>query len=320
MMKGSAYSAAAALLAGVAIHPAAQAAYPERPVRVFVGLAPGGGTDSVARVLTTKLAEVYGQTFVVDNRPGAGGNIAGEMAARATPDGHTLIVVTPTHVVNPSLYKNLRFDAIRDFSPVALICNAQYYLSVSNAVPAKSVRELIALAKSRKPLLTFASTGIGSANHLAGALFLHMAGIEMTHVPYKGGAPAVAALIAGEVNVSFTSGVAINHAKAGRLRTLASTGDRRSPIAPDLPTIAEAGVPGYVVTGWYGLSAPAGTPTAVVARLNATINKVLPELSGRYLNLGMEVAGGTPEAFGAFLRSELAKWAGVVKLSGAKAN
>jgi tripartite-type tricarboxylate transporter receptor subunit TctC len=299
---------------------AAQPAYPERPVRVFVGLAPGGGTDSVARILTQKLADVFGQTFVVDNRPGAGGNVAGELAARSAPDGHTLIIVTPTHVVNPSLYRDVRYDAIKDFTPVGLLLHSQYYLSVANAVPASSVKELIALAKARNPRLTYASTGIGSANHLAGALFLHMAGIEMTHVPYKGGAPAVAALVAGEVHVSFTSSVAITQAKAGRLKTLATTGAKRSPAAPDLPTIAESGVPGYVVTGWYGMSAPAKTPRAVVQRLNTTINRVLPELQDRYLALGMELAGGTPEEFGAFLKSELDKWAGVVKLSGAKAN
>jgi tripartite-type tricarboxylate transporter receptor subunit TctC len=223
-------------------------------------------------------------------------------------------------VVNPSLYRDVRYDAIKDFAPVGLLVHSQYYLSVANAVPATSVKELIALAKTRNPRLTYASTGIGSANHLAGALFLHMAGIEMTHVPYKGGAPAVAALVAGEVHVSFTSSVAIVQAKAGRLKTLAVTGKKRSSIAPEIPTIAESGVPGYEVTGWYGMSAPAKTPRAVVQRLNTTINGVLPGLQDRYTGLGMELAGGTPEEFGAFLKSELEKWARVVKLSGAKAN
>ncbi|MCC7486019.1 MAG: tripartite tricarboxylate transporter substrate binding protein [Burkholderiales bacterium] len=302
------------------VHAAAPPEYPGRPVRVFVGLAPGGGTDSVARVLTAKLAEVFGQTFVVDNRPGAGGNVAGELAARAAPDGHTLIIVTPTHVTNPSLYKELRYDALRDFTPVGLIVFAQYYLSVANNVPASTVKELIALAKTAKPRLSFASSGVGSANHLSGALFAHMAGIELTHVPYKGGAPAVAAIVAGEVQVSFTSSVAIAHAKAGRLKTLASTGAKRSPVAPEIPTLSEAGVPGYVVTGWYGMSAPAKTPKPVVDRLNSTINRVLPELRERYLKLGMELAGGTPGEFGAHLKRELEQWARVVKLSGAKAN
>lgn len=297
---------------------AAWAAYPDRPVRVLVGLAPGGGTDSVARVMTQKLAEVLGQSFVVDNRPSAGGNVAGELAARATPDGYTLIVVTPTHVVNPSLYRDIRYDAIRDFAPVGLIVYAQYYLSVSNSVPVASVKELIALAKTRTPRLSYASSGIGSANHLSGELFKSMAGIEMVHVPYKGGAPALAALIAGEVQVSFTSGVAIGHAKAGRLKTLAVTGNKRTPIAPDIPTIAESGVPGYEVTGWYGVAAPAKTPKPVIERLNSSINRVLPELRERYANLGMDLGGGSAEAFGAYLKSEREKWARVVKLSGAK--
>ena len=296
----------------------AQSAYPERPVRVLVGLAPGGGTDSVARVLTQKLAEVLGQPFVVDNRPSAGGNVAGELAARATPDGYTLIPVTPTHVVNPSLYRDLRYDAIKDFAPVVLIVNAQYYLSVSNGVPVKSVKELIAYARTRTPRISYASSGIGSANHLSGELFRNMAGIEMVHVPYKGGAPALAALISGEVQVSFTSGVAIAHAKAGRLKTIAVTGGKRTPIAPDIPTIAESGVPGYEVTGWYGLAAPAMTPKTVIERLNVTINRLLPELRERYANLGMDLGGGTAEAFGVHLRNERDKWARVVKLSGAR--
>jgi len=307
------------VLAGALVNlDAAWAAYPDRPVRVLVGLAPGGGTDSVARVMTQKLAEVLGQSFVVDNRPSAGGNVAGELAARATPDGYTLIVVTPTHVVNPSLYRDIRYDAIRDFAPVGLIVYAQYYLSVSNSVPVASVKELIALAKTRTPRLSYASSGIGSANHLSGELFKSMAGIEMVHVPYKGGAPALAALIAGEVQVSFTSGVAIGHAKAGRLKTLAVTGNKRTPIAPDIPTLAESGVPGYEVTGWYGMAAPAKTPKAVIERLNASINRVLPELRERYANLGMDLGGGSAEAFGEYLKSEREKWARVVKLSGAK--
>ena len=312
--------AAAIALGGATPAGAADAPYPDRPVRVFVGLAPGGGTDSVARVLAQKLAEVFRQTFVVDNRPGAGGNVAGEMAARSAPDGHTLIVVTPTHVVNPSLYRDVRYDALKDFTPICLLVHSQYYLSVANAVPAATVKELIALAKTRNPRLTYASSGIGSANHLSGALFTHMAGIEMTHVPYKGGAPALAALIAGEVQVSFTSSVAITQAKAGRLKTLAVTGAKRSPIAPDVPTIAESGVAGYEVTGWYGISAPAKTARPIVQRLNTTINRVLPELQDRYTALGLDLAGGTPEEFGAHLKSELEKWAGVVKLTGARAN
>jgi tripartite-type tricarboxylate transporter receptor subunit TctC len=309
--------AAALILICAAPANAAQGqSYPDRPVRVFVGLAPGGGTDSVARIMTQKLSDALGQSFIVDNRPSAGGNVAGELAARAAPDGHTLIIVTPTHVTNPSLYRDVRYDAIKDFAPVGLIVYAQYYLSVSNAVPAKSVKELIALAKTQR--LTYASSGIGSANHLSGELFRTMAGIEMVHVPYKGGAPALSALIAGEVQVSFTSGVIIPHAKAGRLKTLAVTGGKRTPLAPEIPTIAEAGLPGYEVTGWYGMAAPAKTPKAIIERLNVTMNRALPEVRERYANLGMDLAGGTPAEFGAHLKSERDRWANVVKVSGAR--
>jgi tripartite-type tricarboxylate transporter receptor subunit TctC len=284
----------------------------------LVGLAPGGGTDTVGRVMMQKLADVFGQSFVVDNRPSAGGNIAGELAARAAPDGYTLLVVTPTHVVNPSLYRDLRYDVIKDFAPVGLMVYAQYFLSVSNALSVTSLSELLALAKSQPQRLTYGSSGIGSANHLSGELFKTMAGIEMVHVPYKGGAPALSALISGEVQVSFTSSVVIPHSKAGRVKTLAVTGAKRTVIAPEIPTIGESGVPGYEVTGWYGLAAPAKTPQAVIERLNVTMNRVLPELRERYVNLGMDLGGGTAAEFGVFLKSERDKWARVVKLSGAK--
>ncbi len=292
--------------------------YPDRSVRVLVGLAPGGGTDTVGRVLAQKLSDVLGQSFIVDNRPSSGGNVAGELAARAAPDGHTLLVVTPTHVINPSLFRDIRYDIIKDFTAVGQIVNAQYFLSVSNAVPATSVNELLALAKSRNPPLTYASTGIGSANHLSGELFRSMAGVALTHVPYKGGAPALNALISGEVQLSFTSSVVLPHSKAGKIKTIAVTGAKRTAVAPEIPTIGESGVPGYEVSGWYGLVAPAGTPKAVVERLNVAMNRVLPELRERYLNLGMDLGGGTAAEFGAFLRSERDKWARVVKLSGAK--
>ncbi len=297
---------------------AQQQQYPDRPVRVLVGQSPGGGTDSVARVITQKLAEALGQSFVVDNRPSAGGNVAGELAARAARDGYTLIIVTPTHVINPSLYRNVLYDAITDFAGVCQIVDAQYYLSVANNVPAATVKELIAVAKSRSTRLTYASSGLGSANHLAGELFRTMAGIEMTHIPYKGGAPALSALIAGEVQVSVTSGVILPHAKAGRLKTIAVTGSRRTPLAPDIPTIAEAGLPGYEVVGWYGMAAPARTPRAIVERLNSTINRALPVLRDRYVALSMDLAGGSAAEFDAMLRKERDKWARVVKLSGAR--
>ena len=307
------------LMAGAWTTSALAQTYPTRSVRVLVGLAPGGGTDTVARVMTQRLSDTLGQSFVVDNRPGAGGNVAGELAARAAPDGHTLIIVTPTHVTNPSLFRDLRYDAIKDFAAVGLIVYAQYYLSVSHTLPVTTVSELLALAKSRAAQpLSYASSGIGSANHLSGELFKTMAGINLVHVPYKGGAPALNALIAGEVQVSFTSSAALPHAKAGRLKTIAVTGAKRSPAAPNVPTIKEAGVPGYEVVGWYGMAAPAKTPKAIIDRLNSTINRALPDLRERYENLGLEIAGSTPAEFSAFLVSERDKWARVVKLSGAK--
>jgi tripartite-type tricarboxylate transporter receptor subunit TctC len=268
--------------------------------------------------MTQKFSEVFSQTFVVDNRPSAGGNVAGELVARANPDGYTLIIVTPTHVVNPSLYRDLRYDAIKDFAPVGLIVYAQYFLSVSNALPVNSVSELLALARTRPQPLSYASSGIGSANHLSGELFKSLTSINMVHVPYKGGAPALNAVIAGEVQVSFTSSAALPQARAGKLKTIAVTGGKRTAIAPHIPTISESGVPGYEVVGWYGMAAPAKTPKAIIERLNGAINQALPELRERYQNIGMDVGGGTPAEFGAFLQSERTKWARVVKLSGAK--
>ncbi|HYC45214.1 MAG TPA: tripartite tricarboxylate transporter substrate binding protein [Burkholderiales bacterium] len=297
---------------------AAEQAYPSRSVRVLVGLAPGGGTDTVGRLMTQKLADVFGQSFVVDNRPSAGGAVAGELCARAAPDGHTLLVTTPTHVINPSLYKDLRYDAIRDFAPVGLLVYAQYYLSVSNALPVNTLAELLALSKSRAQPLSYASSGIGSANHLSGELFKTMSGMRMVHVPYKGGAPALNALIANEVQVSFTSSAALPHSRAGRIKTIASTGAKRSVAAPNLPTISESGVPGYEVVGWYGLTAPAKTPKRVIDRLNTTVNRVLPELRESYEKIGMEIGGGSADEFGRFVRTERDRWAKVVKLSGAK--
>ena len=312
------YGALFAASTVIAMHTAWAQAYPDRPVRVLVGLAPGGGSDSVTRIMTQKLADMLGQSFVVDNRPSAGGSVAGEMAARAAPDGYTLITVTPTHVINPSLYRNILYDAVKDFAGIAQLVHAQYYLSVSNAVGVSLVKELVAVAKSRPQRLIYASSGLGSANHLAGELFKTLAGIDMTHVPYKGGSPALSALIAGEVQVSFTSGVIIPHARAGRLKTIAVTGAKRTPLAPDIPTIHESGVTGYEVVGWYGMAAPAKTPRAIIDKLNRMINRVLPELKDRYTALGMDLAGGTAAEFDRVLHVERDRWAKVVKMSGAR--
>jgi tripartite-type tricarboxylate transporter receptor subunit TctC len=306
-------------IAAFAIAQPTLAAYPERPVRVIVGLAPGGGTDTIGRIMTQKLSDIFGQSFVVDNRPSAGGNIAGELLARALPDGYTMLVITPTHVVNPSLFSDVRYNVLRDFAPVINMVYSQYALSVRTSVPANTVTEFIALAKSSPQKIIYASSGIGTANHLSAELFKSMAGIDMVHVPYKGSAPAFSALLSGEVQVLFSSlGGLIPHVKAGRLRTLGVTGPRRTPSAPDIPTIAEAGVPGYEVSGWYGLATTAKTPAATIERLNAAVNRALPDLRERYANIGADIAGGTSAEFGAYLKSELEKWARVVKLSGAK--
>ena len=313
-------AAVASLAAVLSVFSAAHAAYPERPVRVIVGLAPGGGTDTIARIMTPKLTEVFGQSFVIDNRPSSGGNIAGELLARAQPDGHTLLVITPTHVVNGSLFTDIRYNVLRDFTGVVNMVYSQYALSVRTSVPANTVGEFIALAKTSPQKILYASSGIGTANHLSAELFKSMAGVDLTHVPYKGSAPAVSALLGGEVQVLFSSlGGLIPHVKAGRLRTLGVTGPKRTPSAPEIPTIAEAGVPGFEVSGWYGLAATAKTPAATIDRLNAAVNKSLPELRERYAGIGADTAGGSAAEFNAYLKSETEKWARVVKLSGAKA-
>ena len=311
-------AACCAVVCSIVVAPAG-AAYPERPVRVIVGLAPGGGTDTIARIMTQKLSDLFNQSFVIDNRPSSGGNIAGELLARAQPDGYTLLVITPTHVVNPSLFTDIRYNVLRDFSAVVNMVYSQYALSVRTSVPANTVAEFIALAKSAQPKILYASSGIGTANHLSAELFKSMAGVDMTHVPYKGSAPAMSALLAGEVQVLFSSlGGLIPHVKAGRLRTLGVTGPKRTPSAPEIPTIAEAGVPGYEVSGWYGLATTAKTPAATIERLNAAVNRALPELRERYAAIGADIAGGSATEFGAYLKSELEKWARVVKASGAK--
>ena len=286
---------------------------------MLVGLAPGGGTDISARILMQKLSETLGQSFIVDNRPGAGSMLAAGMAARAVPDGYTLLFVSPEFAVNPSLQSSVPYDVNRDFAPIVRVVDSQYFLSVHNALPVASVKELIALAKKQPRQLNYASSGNGSANHLGGELFKTMAGIDMVHVPYKGSGPSMTALLAGEVQVIFSSTTAIiPHVRAGRVKALAATGPRRSPVAPDVPTVAESGLPGFEVTGWFGWLAPARTPAAVITLLNREVNRVLPELRERYAERGTETVGGTPAQFSAFIAAEVAKWARVVKMSGAK--
>jgi tripartite-type tricarboxylate transporter receptor subunit TctC len=308
----------ALIVATIATPPLQAQDYPNRPVRVLVGLGPGGGSDTVTRLLTTKLTDMLGQSFVVDNRPSSGGMISSEMVARATPDGYTLLAMSPTHVITPSLRSHASYDPIRDFAPIILTVFTPYVLSVRNAVPAANVKELIALAKTQR--LTYASSGIGGSNHLSAELFKHMAGVDMIHVPYKSGSQANSALIAGEVHVSFTAiGGLVGHIKSGRVRALAVTSAKRSAATPEIPTIAESGVPGFEVIGWYGIASTAKTPRPVIDKLNTVINKALPELKERYANIGTEIAGGSVASFEAYIKTEHDKWARVVKISGAKA-
>ena len=296
--------------------------YPLKTVRIIVPFPPTAGADTTVRLFTPKLAETFAQQFIVDNRAGAAGNIGAEAAARAAPDGYTLLVAPASLASSRSLYKNLGFDLARDFEPVAMLATAPFVLAVHPSVPVKSVRELIAFAKSRPGQLNFASTGIGGTNHLAAELFKHMAGIDIVHVPYKGTATAVPDLIGGQVSMMFTATLSsLPHVKAGRLRALAITGAKRSLAAPELPTVAESGLAGYEASTWFALLAPAGTPREIVARLNATIVAIgqTPEIRDRLVAQGAEPLGGTPEQLGAFVRSEIEKWGKIVAVSGARA-
>jgi tripartite-type tricarboxylate transporter receptor subunit TctC len=304
----------------LAVPPAVAADYPTKPVRVIVALAPGGGTDTSARLLAQKLADAFGQTFVVDNRPGAGALLGTELAAKAPADGYTLTVVSPEFTVNPSLRRNVPYEPLRDFAPIVRMTLGQYIVSVRPAFPPNSVKELIAYAKANPGQINFGSSGTGSANHLGGELFNSMAGVRMQHVPYKGAGPALAALLAGEVQVVFSSTTAvIGHVRAGRAKALAVTGPKRSPVVPEVPTVTESGLPGFEVTGWYGLLAPRKTPGEIIQRLNTQANRVLPDLRARFAELGSEVIGGTPDEFAAFIKADQEKWAKVIKSSGARA-
>ena len=308
----------AAALPGAA---SAQAQYPNKPVRLIVPFPPGGGTDTLARIYGQKLAEVFGQQVIIDNRPGAGTNIGAEIAAKAPPDGYTLLMGNIAHAINVTLYGKLAYDFVKDFTPVTLLASTPNILVVHPSVPVKSVKELIALAKARPGQLDYASAGSGSSSHLAAELFGIMAGVKMTHVPYKGGGPAVIALVGGQVSVGFaTTPSVITHVKAGKMRGLGVTTARRSPSTPELPTISEAGVPGYEAGTWYGLLAPAGTPNEIVARLHAESVKLLklPDVKDRLDATGFESIGNTPEQFAAYIRSEIEKWGKVVKASGAR--
>lgn len=297
--------------------------YPSKPIRLIVPTAPGGGTDFSARLIGAKLAEAWGQTVVIDNRTGASGNIGVELAARAVPDGHTLVMPITSFPVNPSLFAKLPFNTEKDFAPIALVASAPLLLVVNPSVPAKSVSELISLAKSRPGQLNYANSGSGTTAHLAGELFKRMAGVDIVSIAYKGGGPAVVDLIAGNVQIYFsTIPAALQQVKAGRLRALAVTSTTRVAEISEYPTVAEAGLPGFQVIGWFGLFAPAGTPQPVIQRLNAEIVKTLkaPETRERLSGHGLIPGGGTPQDLGRFLSEEIVRWRKLIQEAGIRSN
>lgn len=298
--------------------------YPSHPMRMIVPFAPGGPTDILARAIGQKLTESWGQPVVIENRPGASGNIGAEAVAKAAPDGHTLLLATAGILtINPSLFSRLPFDAQRDFSPITLAASVMNVLVVHPSLPVNSVKDLIRFAAARPGQLTYASAGNGSASHLAMELFKQMAHVEITHIPYKGATPGVTDLLGGHVHMMLIGlPAALPQARAGKLKALGVSSPRRSPIAPDLPTISESGLPGFDVVNWLGVLAPAGTLRETTAKLNDEIVKILrqPDTKERLLAQGFDPIGSTPEEFAAYMKSETAKWAKVVKAAGAKAD
>ena len=296
--------------------------YPNKPIRFIVGYPPGGGTDIAARLMAPKLSEGLGQPVVVENRPGAGTNIAQELVSKAPPDGYTLLLSTPSVVINKYLYKKLPFDGVKDLAAVSLFSYSPNILGVNPSVQAKNVKELVALAKANPGKLTFSSSGNGSTQHLSGELFNIRAKVKTLHVPYRGTAPSLTALISGEVDMTYTNipGI-LAHIQSGRVRALATTGAKRAALLPDLPTVRESGVDMDMIT-WYGVHVPAGTPKEIIDRLAAVLVKAphAPEMKKRLYELGAEPVGSTPEEFDKQIKGEVAVWAEVVKVSGAKAD
>jgi tripartite-type tricarboxylate transporter receptor subunit TctC len=317
-------SAAAVLVAAsAAAHAQSAAPYPVRPIRIVVPQSAGASTDLTARLIGQKLNVVFGQPVIVDNRPGAGSIIGTDLVAKATPDGYTLLVVASSITLNPTLHKNLPFDPVRDLAPITQLSSFPNMLVVHPAVPVKTVKDLIALAKAKPRGINYGSSGTGTGTHLSAELFKYMTGVDMVHVPYKGGGPAVQALLGGQVQLNFATIVSVlPHVRGGKLRAVAVTTAKRSPSAPDVPTIAESGVPGYDHGPWNGFLAPAKTPRTVIARLNEEVARILhtPETRAVFTNEGAEPVGNKPEEFGAIIRDETAKWAKVIRAAGIKAD
>lgn len=296
--------------------------YPAKTVRMVVGYPPGGPTDLIARIVSQKLSESWGQQVIVDNRPGASGMIGAELTVRAAPDGYTLLMVPVTYAVTPSLYPKMTYDAAKDLAPVAQVAAAPFILVVHPTLPVKTVKDLIALARSRPAQLNYASASTGGMPHLAGELFNSMTGVKMVHIPYKGAAPATTDLLAGQVQLMFNNMLsAMPQVKNGRLRAIAVTSSKRSAAVPELPAIAET-VPGYEASGWYAALGPAAMPRELIAKINNDMNRIMkmPDVMQRLAGDGVEAVGTTPDQFGTYLRSEITKWGKVVQASGAKAD
>jgi len=297
--------------------------YPTKPVRLIVGFTPGGGVDINARLLAPKLSEYLGQQVIVENRPGAGTNIANELVAHAPPDGYTLLINTAAVAINMSLYKHVNFDTLRDFAAVSIFSSSPNVLVVHSSVPVKTVKQLVALAKAKPGQLNYSSAGSGTTQHLAGELFKLRTGTDIVHVPYKGSSPSITALIAGQVQLSFINPLAIGqHVKTGRLRALAVAGARRTELMPEVPTMKEAGVEGVEVPLWFGMLAPSATPHEIVATLSAAVARAAhdPEIRKRLADQGAEPIGNSSEEFTRLLHEEVRKWAEVVRVSGAHAD
>ncbi len=308
--------ASALLASAMSLHAHAQNTYPTKAVRLVVGQAPGGATDVIARLVSPKLSEQLGQTVLVENRTGAAGSIGATFVAKSAPDGYNLLVVSSSYAINPSLYTELPFDPVKDLMPVSLIAEAPFLLVVHPSLPVRTIKDLIAFAKAKPGVLNYASGGNGSSGHLAGELFTYLANVKMVHVPYKGTGLGLVDVIAGQVHMTFGSVLSsLGHVKNGRLRALGVTSATRSAGAPELPTIAEAGVPGYQTTTWYGLLAPANTPATIVNRLSDEMKKAIetPDVKSRILNDGADPRGSSPKQFQTHLAAEMKRAAEIIK-------
>lgn len=301
---------------------AAAQSYPTKPIRLVLPVAPGGGADLIARTVSQKVGDALGQQFLIDNRGGAGGNIAAEIVAKAEPDGHTLVMVLSSHTINVSLYKKLNYDPVKDFAPISLLATSPFLLVVHPSLPVRNVKEFIALSRTTKGGLTYASSGAGLLAHLAMEMLKSLGKFEATHIPYKGTGPAMMDTVAGHVAANFPTMISgLQNVKAGRLRAIAVTSRQRSALLPEVPTVAEQGFPDYEVNGWYGWLAPAGTPPKIIALLHEEAAKAvrMTDVREKFAAFGAVPLGSTPDEFARFIRSEMVKWAKVVKLSGATA-